>query len=85
MGVINKDRLIQKMEKLFNKALKLYNEEKWKKASNLFKECGFIANKIGDKEIEEKCVKYMEHCMIKLQEIIDKEEKELEDRFSQLY
>ncbi|MHA1268346.1 MAG: hypothetical protein ACTSPY_01045 [Candidatus Helarchaeota archaeon] len=79
----DKDR--KKTLKLFQKGLKLFRDEKFEKSYDLFRDAGYLANKIKDREIEKDCIEYMEKCMIKLQEKIDKEKKEIENSFSQLY
>jgi hypothetical protein len=70
---------------IFNKALKLFRKEKWEKASELFKEAGYLAHEIRDKETEKDCVEYMEKCMIRIQKEMDNKEKNIEDSFSKLY
>ena len=85
MNYSKDDKTKTKLYKLFQKAMRLYTDEKWDKASEIFKKAGYLANQINDKTIESDCIEYIEKCMINLQEKIDKEKEELENSFSKLY
>ncbi|MHA1145481.1 MAG: hypothetical protein ACTSRW_12135 [Candidatus Helarchaeota archaeon] len=80
-----REKLYKKIKKLMEKGLRLINDERWNKALDILEEAGNMAVNIGDKELELKISRQMEKCMLQLQDIMEEEEKKIEDKFSELY
>ena len=85
MDLEEKVKITKEIHKSIKKAKELYNEKKWEKASDLFKEIGLLAKKINDEKIYDECLRYISICMIKIKEAVDKQKKGIENSFSDLY